>query len=104
MMDANAHIAESATGPLGWPRTVAPGCAVTDENGHRILWLEWPSPGEDREQYILIYGRNGRAMPEAQHVLGDGAPRAASPGLPAEASVAYARRCHSGVTWTVTLK
>ena len=59
MMDANAHIAESATGPLGWPRTVAPGCAATDEDGHSILRLEWPSPGEDRAQYILISGRNG---------------------------------------------
>ena len=72
MMDANAHIAESVTGPLGWPRTVPPGCTATDADGHRILRLEWPSPGEDWEQYVLIPGRNGRAMPGAQHVLGVG--------------------------------
>ena len=72
MMDANAHIAESITGPLEWPRAVAPGCMATDADGHRMLRLEWPSPGEDREQYVLIPGRNGRAMPGAQYVLGVG--------------------------------
>ena len=48
MLDANARIAETATGPEGWPRTPAPGCTETDSGGWRMLQLEWQSRGEDR--------------------------------------------------------